>query len=267
MALEGFETVVRPGLKILARRGLADDLLAATDHGTTGAARGRVRFARVGDERAAIRHYFRGGLLGRFVRDLYVDPGRAVREVELYERARGMGVPTLEPLGAVARRAGVFWRLDLVTRAVDGAKDLGALYEEGLARASPRRRAALLGAAARAVRALHEAGIEHADLNLKNLLLVEAEGLAPRALVIDLDRAREQAAPLASPRRTENLLRLYRSARKLARARGEAVSTGDVLRFARAYVGEDDGALREFAGAFARYGLRLFAHRVFWKTA
>src|SRR5437870_10744557 len=102
MGLEGFETVEGPGLRILARRGLAEALVAATEAGAGGAARGRVRFEQVGAERAAVRHYFRGGLLERFVRDLYLDAERAFREVALYERARRAGVPTLEPLGAVA---------------------------------------------------------------------------------------------------------------------------------------------------------------------
>ncbi|MGH7212086.1 MAG: lipopolysaccharide kinase InaA family protein, partial [Acetobacteraceae bacterium] len=39
-----------------------------------------------------------------------------------------------------------------------------------------------------AVRALHDAGIEHADLNLKNILIAaDAGGAQVRALVIDLD--------------------------------------------------------------------------------
>src|SRR5438128_2104441 len=149
MSLEEFELVERPGVRILARRGLAEALLAATDAGAGGgAARGRVRFEQVGPERAAVRHYFRGGLLERF----------------------------------------------------------------------------------------------------------------------DRDRARARAAPLGARRRRENLLRLYRSASKLARARGERVATGDVVRFARAYVGEDDAALRDLGRALARYGVRLLAHRIRWTT-
>jgi 3-deoxy-D-manno-octulosonic acid kinase len=236
-----------------------------------------VRFAAVGPERAAVRHFFRGGLAGRVVRDLFLGGERAFREVRLYERARRAGVPTLEPLGAAARRAGPFlWRFDLVTRAVDNARDLASLwFEGGLGAAGPARRAAVLRAAAAAVRALHDAGIEHADLNLKNVLVVGSADTAPRALVIDLDRARERAGPLDPGRRIENLLRLWRSALKIGRRAGPEPGRGaggpprprEALRFARAYFGRDREELRRAARAFRAYAPRLAAHRALWGRA
>jgi 3-deoxy-D-manno-octulosonic acid kinase len=263
MAPEGFDLVDGGALRILARRGFADAVAAATEAGARGAARGRVRFADVGGERVAVRHYFRGGFLGRFVTDLYTSPERAFREVALYERARRAGVPTLEPLGAAARRAGPFWRLDLVTRAVEGARDLGALAAEERWPRSPRWRGAVLRAAARSVRALHEAGIEHADLNLKNILVVEAEREAPRALVIDLDRATERD-PLVGGYAGGNLVRLYRSAAKLAHARGERPSRRDALRFLFAYGRREQAEVRALLRRVGRNRLRIGAHRLFW---
>jgi hypothetical protein len=128
------------------------------------------------------------------------------------------------------------------------------------------------------VRALHDAGIEHADLNLRNILLVEERvfGRAPgasaaesaaaefRALVIDLDRARARAGPLDERRRRANLLRLYRSAAKLSALDGWRLSRADALRFGRAYFGEDRVALRRAARAVAAYAPWLRARRLLW---
>jgi 3-deoxy-D-manno-octulosonic acid kinase len=275
-----FELARAPGLRVRARPGLAGAILDATAPARSGAAaercacpasrneRGTVRFTEVAGERAAVRHYWRGGLIGRFVRDLFFDPRRPFRELDLYDEALAAHVPTLEPLGAVARRTGLFWRFDLVTRAVDGAADLGALFASGLAGAPPARRRAVLRAAAAAVRALHEAGIEHADLNLRNLLAVEPkEGGAPAVLVIDLDRARRRGAPLPERARLANLLRLYRSARKLSEKERWPLSRRDLLGFGRAYFERDRAALRRAAAAIARYEPWIAVRRLFWRPS
>jgi tRNA A-37 threonylcarbamoyl transferase component Bud32 len=68
-----------------------------------------------------------------------------------------------------------------------------------------------LGAALRAVRRMHDAGVEHRDLNLGNLLVGEAGADGPRAFVIDLDRARCHAAALPFAARQAALRRLERS--------------------------------------------------------
>lgn len=237
----------------MARRGLARRVAVLTDPSEPrdGAARGRVRFAEIAPgERVAIRHYFRGGLFGRLVRDLFLDPGRGFRELALYDRARAAGVPTLEPVGAVARRAGLlFWRLDLVTRAVAGAADLAA-------RAGDRR---AIEAAARAVRALHDAGIEHADLNLRNILI----GPDGRAIVIDLDRARARGGPLGPRARLRNLFRLYRSGVKVL----GRVPPRAAVRFGRAYFRKDRAALRQAARALDGYRARIAVRSVLWRRS
>ena len=75
-------------------------------------------------------------------------------------------------------------------------------------------RRALAAAAGRAVASLHAAGVFHADLNLTNLL-VHPGNDGPSIVLLDFDRARLQATPLAARVRRRNLKRLARSLAKL----------------------------------------------------
>ena len=61
---------------------------------------------------------------------------------------------------------------------------------------------------------MHAAGVAHPDVNLRNLLIVERE-TAPEVWMLDFDRARVHAGPVPATRRTADLRRLARSARKL----------------------------------------------------
>src|SRR5687767_10473585 len=132
-----------------------------------GGGRGGARYLELpGGVRAVLREYLRGGLPGRFLRDLHLGSARALAELALHEELARRGVPTLRVLAARSLRVyGVFFRHALLTEEV-AARDLVAAAAEW-----PARRAALCAAAGRAVRALHEAGLDHADLHPGNLLV------------------------------------------------------------------------------------------------
>ena len=88
-------------------------------------------------------------------------------------------------------------------------------------------------AIAGAIADMHDAGILHADLNLKNVL-VRNPFDAPEAYVIDFDRAELTARPTLR-QRLANLLRLDRSVVKWAASR-RAVAPADRLRTLRCYL-------------------------------
>jgi tRNA A-37 threonylcarbamoyl transferase component Bud32 len=105
-----------------------------------------------------------------------------------------------------------------------------------------RRTIDLLG---RLVARMHAAGIYHADLHLKNVLL--AEGTAGDTLyVLDLDAAKMYPT-LSDTRKLMNLVRLYRSVEKLNRG-SRLITRTDLLRFLQAYADESSRAVREVAG-------------------
>jgi hypothetical protein len=241
------------GAGLLERGGLLEGRTAEDSY----QGRGSTAIVRVGDERVVVRRFLPGGLL-RFLRpSTFATPERPFREVALYEHLRARGFPTLEPLAAVARRRGSRWILHLVTRQLEGARELLGLLLPGAVPLAERR--ALLTAAGRNVRRLHDAGVRHADLHLKNLLLARGE-----VYVIDLDRSRLELE-LSRGARSANLERLLRFARRrLEPLLGEPALRRDALRLLRAYEPE-----RFARHSLAREVLRIEArarwrHRFGW---
>lgn len=190
-------------------------------------------------ERVLVRHYRRGGLVGRVNRKTYFLGHRAFDELRATLRAAGGGVRVPEVIVAAEHRTGLGYSATLATRWIDGASD-GAAW---LAAATPAEREAFLREAGRQIALMHAAGVAHPDINLRNLLIVQApdEGLGPTAdegraaeeraraearpvvYIIDFDRARLSDGPTPPARRARDLRRLGRSARKL----GLALEDGD----------------------------------------
>ncbi|MCO5171980.1 MAG: hypothetical protein M9894_37250 [Planctomycetes bacterium] len=264
----GFTRVERAGAVLVVREGLADALVAAGIEDpealvarSPAALVGRGRLARVdlgAAGRAIVRPLLRGGLLGKLVRRVSFDRARALTELRVSAEAAARGAVVLDVLAAVTRPTGLGWRHGLVTREVEGAIDLAAAlaaYPGG----RDRRRA--LRAAGAAVRRLHDAGVDHVDLNLKNVLL-RPDG---QALVIDLDRCRLGAGPAPAHVREENLVRLLRSWTKLGVQAPGRTRPRDPLALLRGYAPGDRALRRRLvaAGRAARFGCR----RVVWRLS
>lgn len=155
-----------------------------------------------------VRHYCRGGLIGKLVRDRYLFTGlkqsRVYREFALLEQMWALGLPVPVPLAGRLQRHGLLASADLITERVAGARDwvswlLEAPLEHGLWRE--------LG---RLIARFHRHGIWHADLNLRNILL-DGQG---QLYLIDFDRG-QQRSP-AQQWQADNLARLRRSCLKEA---------------------------------------------------
>lgn len=175
--------------------------------------------------RWVVRHYRRGGAVARVLGDRYLRVGvpRPFRERDLSDALREAGIRTPPVVGAAVYPAGPFYRGDLVTELVPGARDLAAVLF-GVAQlpsaprmsgdgAEEREAAAAMRAAGRLVRALHELGVVHRDLNLKNILLTRTPEGGLDAWILDLDAARLRTGVSAGARR-RMLKRFWRSAAK-----------------------------------------------------
>lgn len=168
--------------------------------------RGSAWFIRLGAERAVLRHYYRGGLIAKLSRDRFVWSGiersRAIAEYRLLAWMCEQGLPVPEPLGARVQLHGLFYSCDLITRTIPNTKTLADRIS----------RTAILHQYWRhvgiAVRRLHDAGVWHADLNAKNILL-DDEGVVS---LIDFDRCRQRKG---GKWKADNLTRLRRSLDKL----------------------------------------------------
>jgi len=205
-----------------------------------------------GAGRVFVRPYLHGGLFGRLTGDRHAGDGRFLEELRALSEARAAGVPVPEALGIVSRSRGLGLRRGwLLVREVPGAVDLLAFLGSA---PHPAHRHDVLAAAGRVVRRLHDAGFEHPDLHLKNLLLAPGGDV----LVLDLDRVRRLPS-LCRERRLAGLFRFDRFAEKQA-ARGFPVSRADRLRFLRAYAGGDWPGREEVRGLAERLARHVARH-------
>lgn len=151
----------------------------------------------------------RGGAVGGFLRHWYADPARPAREAWLSEELRRRGCPTPEVVVARARRSAPgLWRLELATAFVPDAHDLLAALRAAGCDGSAR--TALARAVGRTLRRLHDEGLRHRDLQVKNLLVPPGLGSDGLLVVIDLDRCR-LGMPLRPGERLASLARFTRS--------------------------------------------------------
>ena len=161
--------------------------------------------------RMVLRRYRHGGLFGAITRSLLLGPQRALAELRVSAAARAAGAPVPPVLCLVLWPVlGPLWSGVIGTLEVPAAHDAGAWLGASATRDARIRLAREVGAA---VRSLHDAGVEHRDLQLGNILVSSSE--TQRVVLVDLDRAvfhRPGAVPLS--RRAQNLGRLARSAHK-----------------------------------------------------
>jgi tRNA A-37 threonylcarbamoyl transferase component Bud32 len=231
--------------------------------------RGRLTPISLGDkpgERALVRRCVRGGILGRLVKELYLggkNP-RPLGELKISEYARERGIATPEIVAvAFEERGPIFYRGSVVVREISPGADLDAVLSTGDVSLTEKRHA--ISSLGKLIAKMHAAGIWHADLHLKNVLLAEAEQDeegGPKLYLLDLDAART-LRPLADYRRYGNLLRLYRSVIKVNR-RGRVVTRTDLVRFLKSYAEGSSCSTREVVDKLDRL---LPLWRLKWKCS
>lgn len=171
-----------------------------------GGGRGSAWFVGSGSHQAVLRHYRRGGLFARLLGDWYPWHGaertRSFAEFQLLAEMADQGLPVPAPLAARYQRDGAGYRADILIQRVAGAVPLAALLRNDL-HAAPWEQ---VGAT---IALFHKAGIDHADLNVNNVL-VDGPG---NVWLIDFDRSRRRAP--SRHWRYANLRRLRRSIDKL----------------------------------------------------
>jgi len=209
---------------------------------------------------AIVREFVHGGFLGGMAGSLFAGRARMVRELRVCLHARSNDVPTCEPVALrIQRVIGPLVRAHLVTKKIEGSSDLLEVCRElsaGLQPSSAQRRL-LVERMARAIAAMHDAGIVHADLNLKNLLVKDPLG-DPQVFIVDFDKARV-LEHVSLRRRLKNLIRLDRSIVKWPEAR-QQVSISDRLRLWRDYLQLYPAWAGRWKGLARRYRTRHLAH-------
>jgi 3-deoxy-D-manno-octulosonic acid kinase len=172
--------------------------------------RGGVLFIRDEHRYWVLRHYRRGGLVGKLIRDAYLWTGlqrtRAFREWHLLHTLHAQGLPVPAPVAARVKRTGLIYRADLITEALPAVRTLADSITGAELLESVWQRVG--GTIAR----FHDAGVHHADLNAHNILLGESGTI----YVLDFDRGRIRTR---GTRESAVVERLKRSLLKIRRQR------------------------------------------------
>lgn len=179
-----------------------------------------------GGAKVVVRHSRHGGMLAALTGDLFLAPTRAPHELRTALALQAAGIPTPGVLAyAVYSAMGPFRRADVVTTLVDGA-DLPAAWA---AAHTPAARDGIVDAMAALLRSLQAARARHPDLNVKNVLIAEADG-APVAWVLDIDRVNITSHVPQEMTGRSNAMRLFLSIMKWRRLHGLDFSAAHVDR-------------------------------------
>jgi 3-deoxy-D-manno-octulosonic acid kinase len=153
-----------------------------------------------------LRHYMRGGLVGKLIRDSYVFSGedltRSFQEWRLLDKLASNNMNVPRPAAARYCRRGTFYTADIITVRIPAVMSLSqyiAVEERGEEFWQS------LGAA---IWKFHEAGVYHADMNAYNVQ-VDKEG---DIWMLDFDKGSLRPP---GPWQQETLSRLHRSLGKV----------------------------------------------------
>ncbi len=170
----------------------------------TGTAQGRgtTWFVQLDKGQGALRHYRRGGLLGKFIRDRYWfqswEQTRSYQEFQLLLLLDQAGVHVPRPIAASATKGWFCYRADLLSEKIPDAQDLVAILQT---QALSEQQYVSIG---REIRKMHNAGVNHTDLNIHNLLIDDCH----QVWIIDFDKCCTQQG---EEWKRDNLARLKRS--------------------------------------------------------
>jgi 3-deoxy-D-manno-octulosonic acid kinase len=170
------------------------------------AGRGNTIFVGNVPRQFVLRHYRRGGLLGKVVRDSYIFSGedltRSFMEWRLLDKlaANNMNVP--RPAAARFCRRGTFYTADLITVRIPSVVSLSEYIS------TEERGEAFWQELGASIWKFHEAGVYHADMNAYNIQ-IDKDG---DVWMLDFDKG---ALKAPGPWQQETLSRLHRSLVKI----------------------------------------------------
>lgn len=172
----------------------------------TAQGRGTTWFIETDNKHWVLKHYYRGGFVGKFNKDAYLYTGnentRAIKEFELLNQLQQLQLPAPRPIACRVIKSGVFYKADILTERVCNAQDLiSKLIKETVSQN-------LWQKIGKTIKAFHDQNIYHHDLNIHNILIDDNE----KVWLIDFDQGEIRSG--SSGWKQENISRLLRSFNK-----------------------------------------------------
>lgn len=180
----------------------------------TGQSSGRntVWFVKTNTEQWVLRHYYRGGLIGKINKDWFfavpLAKSRAMAEFAMLQQMVQLGLPVPKPVAALYTARGAGYSADILLQLIPGSIDICHLLQQRALTASEWQQ---LGAM---LKKFHLAGAYHSDMNCHNMLL-DPQG---KFWLLDFDKC---AFRPGQGWQQGTMDRLLRSLRKEARLAGE----------------------------------------------
>lgn len=148
--------------------------------------RGTTWFVALDKMDAALRHYRRGGLFGKIVKDHYIFTGwektRSYQEFQLLNTLIEAGVSVPKPIAARTIKRTFCYQADLLSQKIPNARDLvSILQEQSLSQE-------IYQKIGNEIRKMHATQVNHTDLNIHNILIDDND----KVWIIDFDKCYQQ---------------------------------------------------------------------------
>jgi 3-deoxy-D-manno-octulosonic acid kinase len=175
-----------------------------TQNAIIGQAKGRgiTYFFEHNNNEYVLRHYRRGGLIGKVLSDQYlfsgIEQSRAWQEFTLLQHMRTLELACPTPVAAMLKRSSFYYQADLISTKIPNAQDLHhILLKERLP-------ADVWQKIGQTIAEFHNQQIYHHDLNIHNIMLDNTQ----KAWLIDFDKC---AIKNGNDWKNANIQRLHRS--------------------------------------------------------
>ena len=158
-----------------------------------------------------LRQYLRGGWVAKIIRQSYffttVARSRPFSEYHLLAALYELGLPVPRPVAALCEHHGIRSTGAIMTVRISSAQTLADILPGNIG--APKHPAGFWESIGKCIRRFHDAGVWHADLNARNILIDAGQ----QVFLIDFDRA--QFTPGKAVNGKGNLERFKRSLSKL----------------------------------------------------
>lgn len=151
-----------------------------------------------------VRTLMHGGMFRHITGKRFLRPDRTIRELKVSAYLGAHGIRTPEILAVRLIKEGLFYSIDVVSKFIPDSRDLLVYLEK-----DHTDNLELLHKSGTIIRQIHDLGVYHTDLHIKNLLMDNTGNL----WVLDLDKA-YQSDPLPEFMKQMNLKRFMGSVKK-----------------------------------------------------